>query len=70
MLQKQQLELDQLQAQIKRLRVYPVDLEAQITAAKAELAFLGTVETRIQELRALEATLVEKRKILEAPELA
>jgi hypothetical protein len=69
MLQKETRELDQLQEQIQRLRAYPADLEAQIAAAKAELAFLATVEQRIQELRLLEATLVEKRKILEAVEL-
>ena len=68
-LQKETRELDQLQEQIQRLRAYPADLEAQITAAKVELAFLATVEQRIQELRLLEATLIEKRKILEAPEL-
>ena len=68
-LQKETRELDQLQEQIQRLRAYPADLEAQIAAAKAELAFLATVEQRIQELRLLEATLVEKRKILEAVEL-
>jgi len=62
--------LDQLQEQIQRIKAYPSDLEAQIAAAKAELAFLATVEMRIQELRLLEATLVEKRKILEAVELA
>jgi hypothetical protein len=67
---KEKQELDQLQAQIQRLRVYPADLEAQITAAKAELASLAIIEARVLELRALEATLVEKRKILEAPELA
>uniref|UniRef100_A0A6C0K2S9 Uncharacterized protein n=1 Tax=viral metagenome TaxID=1070528 RepID=A0A6C0K2S9_9ZZZZ len=69
-MQKEKQELDQLQEQIQRLKAYPADLEAQITAAKAELVFLATVETRVQELRALEATLVEKRKILGAPELA
>jgi hypothetical protein len=67
---KEKQELDQLQEQIQRLRIYPADLEAQITAAKAELASLVMIEARVQELRALEATLVEKRKILEAVELA
>jgi len=69
-LQEETRMLDQMKAHIERLRAYPADLEAQMAAAKAELASLLAIEARVQELRALEATLVEKRKILEAPELA
>ena len=69
-MKKEKQLLDQLQEQIQRIKAYPADLEAQIAAAKAELASLATIEARVQELRALEASLVEKRKILGAPELA
>lgn len=68
-LQEETRMLDQMKAQVERLRAYPADLEAQIAAAKVALADLLVIEARVQELRALEATLVEKRKILEAPEL-
>ena len=66
-LQEETRMLDQMKAHVERLRAYPADLSAQIAVAKAELV---EIEARVQELRALEATLVEKRKILEAPELA
>lgn len=68
-LQEETRMLDQMKAQVERLRAYPADLEAQMAAAKAELASLLAIEARVQELRALEATLIEKRKILQAPEL-
>ena len=66
-LQEEKQFLGQIEEHVARLRAYPADLSAQIATAKAELV---EIEARVQELRALEATLVEKRKILEAPELA
>jgi hypothetical protein len=65
-LQEEMQLLDQMKAHVERLRAYPADLSAQITAAKVELV---VIEARVEELRLLEATLVEKRKILQAPEL-
>jgi len=65
-LQEEKQFLGQIEEHVARLRAYPSDLSAQIAVAKAELV---EIEARVEELRALEATLVEKRKILQAPEL-